>query len=59
MKGLFGGFGPQRPEAVMPGPKQPQGRSGPGIHVLAAATKDMDGRDIRAKTRFCPAMTMG
>jgi hypothetical protein len=25
---------------------------GPGIHVLAAATKTMDSRDIHAKTRF-------
>jgi hypothetical protein len=30
---------------------------GPGIHVLAAATKAVDGRNICAKTRF--AMLLG
>jgi hypothetical protein len=25
---------------------------GPGIHVLAAATENVDGQDICAKTRF-------
>ena len=45
MKGFFLGFGANGPKAVMPG-------FGPGIHVLAAATKAVDGRNICAKTRF-------
>jgi hypothetical protein len=46
MKGFFCGFGADD------GPQSRHARPEPGIHVLAAATKNVDGRDIYAKTRF-------
>jgi hypothetical protein len=45
MKGFFCDFEPYRLKAVMPG-------LGPGVHILAAATKDMNGRVSLAKTGF-------
>jgi hypothetical protein len=59
MKGFFCGFGANNgPKAVMPGQSSlfyadcVNLSAMPGIHVLAAATKNVDGRDIYAKTRF-------
>jgi hypothetical protein len=43
MKGFFCDLAKEAPEVVMPG-------LGPGVHVLAAATKNLDGRGISAKT---------
>jgi hypothetical protein len=46
------------PKAVMPGQSRPfyadcaNLPAMPGIHVLAAATKNVDGRGIHTKTRF-------